>query len=327
MRKKTDRHRAVRSFAAVFWLPASHDETGVTILKYRREKFHLYPYLFILPTFILIFIFSYYAMFDGIYMSFTDYRVGHDMNFVGFANYSTLFSSDGAVFWTSFKNQVILTLFAVFHSVFWPLLTAELLFFVRNKKIATFTKSLFVVPMLVPGIVVTLIWRFLYNKNFGFNTILQKLGLTSLQHDWLNDKTTAMLCVIFMGFPFVSGLNFLIFHAGVNNIGQDLYEAAVIDGANNWQVAWRIHVPNIMGYVSVIATLALIGSLSGFGAIAATTNGGPGNASMIPAMLLYKVAFKDGKFGYASAMGTIIMIIILILTLLQRKLLNGKEED
>lgn len=299
----------------------------MTILKHRKRDSRLYPYLFILPTFILILIFSYYAMLDGVFMSFTDYRVGHAMNFIGFENYRVLCSPGGAVFWVSFKNQIILTLFAVFHAVFWPLLTAELLFFVRHKRVAAFTKSLFVVPMLVPGIVVTLIWRFLYNKNFGFNTLLQKMGLAALQRDWLNNESTAMLCVIFMGFPFVSGLNFLVFHAGVNNIGQELYEAAVIDGASNRQVAWRIHLPNILGYVSVIATLALIDSLSSFGVIAATTNGGPGTASMIPSMLLYKVAFKDGKSGYASAMGTIIMVIILVLTLLQRKLLNRKKEN
>jgi raffinose/stachyose/melibiose transport system permease protein len=128
-----------------------------------------------------------------------------------------------------------------------------------------------------------------------------------------------------MGFPFVSGMYFLIFHSAVNNVGQELYEAAVIDGATSWQVAWKIHVPNVMGYVTVIATLSLIGSLSGFGAIAATTGGGPGNATMIPAMLIYRVAFTDGRFGYASAMGTIMMIVIMVLTVLQRKLTSSKE--
>ena len=273
---------------------------------------------------ILIFVFAYYAFFRGLYNSFTDYRVMNmQTSFVGLENYKTLFGPNGAVFWKSFGNQVILTCFGVFHSIFWPLLTAELLFFVQHKRIANAIKSMFVVPMLVPGIVTTLIWRFLYNKSFGFNTLLANIGLPNLRHDWMNDTSTALFSVIFMGFPYVSGLYFLIFHSAVNNVGQELYEAAIIDGASNWQVALRIHLPNVTGYISVIATLSLIGSLSSFGAILATTGGGPGNTTMVPALLMYRVAFTDGRFGYASAMGVIIMIIILILTAIQRRLVKG----
>ena len=294
--------------------------------KGKHLPFNPYPYLFIAPTIILIAIFSYYAFFNGLYNSFTDYRVtNNETSFVGFANYITLFSQEGSVFWGSFKNQVIITLVGVFNAIFWPLLTAELLFFVRRKKIANFIKSTFVMPMLVPGIVVTLIWRFLYNKSFGFNSVLTTLGLDSLKHDWMNDKTTALFSVIFMGFPYVSGLNFLIFHAAINNIGRELYEAAVIDGATSAQVAFQIHVPNVVGYISVIATLSLIGSLSGFGSILATTNGGPGNTTMVPSLLMYRVAFTDGRFGYASAMAVIIMIVILVLTVIQRKMLKGGD--
>ena len=86
-----------------------------------------------------------------------------------------------------------------------------------------------------------------------------------------------------------------------------------------------MHIPNVMGYVSVIATLSLIGSLSGFGSILATTNGGPGNTTMVPALLMYRIAFTDGRFGYASAMAVVIMLIILILTAIQRKLVRGDD--
>lgn len=127
---------------------------------------------------------------------------------------------------------MIITVTSVLKAVFFPLLTAELLFFVRHKKVADTIKSMFVIPMLVPGIVSTLIWRFLYNKDFGFNSLLQLLGLKSWQHNWMNDEKTALLSIILMGFPFVAGLNFLIFHAAVNNVGQELYEAAKIDGAS-----------------------------------------------------------------------------------------------
>lgn len=294
--------------------------------RYDGVRFSIYPYLFIAPTMILIGIFSYYAFFNGLWNSLTDYRITNRVTeFVGFENYRTLFGPDGLVFWKSFGNQAIITAFSVINAIFWPLLTAELLFFVRRKRIANTIKSMFVMPMLVPGIVVTLIWRFLYNKSFGFNSLLNTLGLKMLTHDWMKESGTAMFSVIFMGFPFVSGLNFLIFHSAVNNVGTELYEAAVTDGANNWQVVRHVHIPNVMGYVSVIATLSLIGSLSGFGSILATTNGGPGNTTMVPALLMYRIAFTDGRFGYASAMAVVIMLIILVLTAIQRKLVKGDD--
>ena len=292
----------------------------------KKKRINWVPYLFIAPTFILILIFSYYSMGDAVVLSFMDAKVGFDYTFNGFANYARLFQD--TTFWHSFGNQAIMTFMSVFNSVFWPLLAAELLFFIRRKRVANIVKTAFVIPMLVPGIVTTLTWRYLYNNDFGFNTILKALGLDSLVHNWLNDSSTALWCIILVGFPFVSGLYFLIFHAGINNIGMELYEAAVIDGANSWQVVTRLHLPNVVGYINVIVTLSLIGSLSNFGLVAATTGGGPGNATLTPSFYMYKVAFgNSADFGYASTMGVALFVIIMALTLITRKIFAQKEVD
>ena len=213
-------------------------------------------------------------------------------------------------------------------AMYYRLLAAELLFFIRRKKIANIVKTAFVIPMLVPGIVTTLTWRYLYNNDFGFTTILKAMGLDSLTRNWLNDETTALWCVILVGFPFVSGLYFLIFHAGINNIGMELYEAAVIDGASSLQVVTKVHLPNVVSYINVIFTLSLIGSLSNFGLVAATTGGGPGNATLTPSLYMYKVAFgNSADFGYASTMGVALFVIIMIVTLLTRKIFSEKGAD
>ena len=292
----------------------------------KKKKINIVPYLFIAPTFILVFIFSYYAMGDALVLSFMDAKVGFDYSFNSFGNYIRLFQD--VTFWQSFGNQGIMTLMSVFNSVFWPLLAAELLFFIRRKKIANIVKTAFVIPMLVPGIVTTLTWRYLYNNDFGFNTILKAMGLDSLTRNWLNDETTALWCVILVGFPVVSGLYFLIFHAGINNIGMELYEAAVIDGASSLQVVTKVHLPNVVSYINVIFTLSLIGSLSNFGLVAATTGGGPGNATLTPSLYMYKVAFgNSADFGYASTMGVALFVIIMIVTLLTRKIFSEKGAD
>jgi ABC-type sugar transport system permease subunit len=289
----------------------------------KKFRTKLLPYLFIAPTFILVGIFSYYAIFNTFYTSFTDSAFGIQSEWVGWDNYRKVL--EDKMFLGSFRNQALITVTSVFNNIFFPLLAAELLFFIKRTKISTIMKSAFVLPMLVPSIVSILIWKYLYKPNMGFNSILRLFGLDSLAQNWLNDKTTALICIILVGFPFVSGMNFLIFHSGLNMVGKELYEAAIVDGATSFEVVKSIHIPNVKSSIKVVGTLSLIGSLSGFGLVAATTGGGPGYATMIPALQLYKVAFGDGNFGYASALGVILFLVIMILTMTTRLLI--KEDN
>lgn len=290
-------------------------------MKKKKEK--ILPYLFLMPTFILLAVFSYYAIGNAVVTSFTDSAFGQESDWIGLENYITVLKDE--VFLVSFRNQLILTVAAVFSSVFFPLLASELLYFIKHKKVANIIKTAFVIPMLVPQIVTILIWKFLYNPSFGFNSILQALHLDQLTHNWLNENGTALICVVLIGFPFISTMYFLIIHTGLNTIGEELHEAALMDGASSWDVVRNIHIPNLKPYIKVVVTLSLVQSLSGFGIVAASTNGGPGYSTMIPALQMYNVAFGDGDFGEASAMGVILFIVIVILTLASRKLMKGED--
>lgn len=285
-----------------------------------KKKFssRIFPYLFITPTFILLALFSYYAIFLAFKNSFTDAQFGTAATFIGLENYIALLSDE--VFLSSLLNQAILSLVFVFNNIFFPFLAAELLFFVKRKKMANIVKTAFVVPMLVPRIVTILIWKFMYNPSYGINSVLDLFGLSNLTQNWLNDPATALASVIFVGFPFVSGLYFLIFHAGLNSLGGELHEAAIVDGASDWKIAVKIHIPNMTGYIGVVALLSFLQSISDFGLVAATTNGGPGFASMIPSLQMYKVAFGSGEIGYASSMGVVIFIIMIVITLTARRI-------
>lgn len=285
------------------------------------------PYLFIAPTFIMMGIFLYLSVFVAFFSSLTDKVASPSAvtHFIGLENFKTILSD--RIFWYSFRNQGIISFFAVFNSCFFPLLSALILYYVRRKRIARIIKTAFVLPMLVPSIVTILIWKFLYNPNFGFNSILQLLHLDSLTHNWLNEETTALWCIIMLGFPFVSGMYFLLFHTGINNIDATLYDAAKVDGATTWGVIRYVQLPGIWPYVKVVATLSLISSLSGFGQVSALTNGGPGFSTMIPALYMYKVAFGDGRQGYSSALGVVLFLVIVSLTLIINRLMSGKEEQ
>ena len=282
------------------------------------------PYLFIAGTFLTLIVFMYFSVGLAFSTSLTDKMPGRETHFIGLENYKALLSDD--MFRMSFRNQAVLSLFAVFNSVFFPLLAALILYHVRHKKLSRIIKTLFVIPMLVPSIVVILIWKYLYNPNFGFNSILKLLHLGSLTQNWLNNADTALMCIILVGFPFVSGMYFLLFHTGINSISPELYDAARVDGATSMDVVRYVQIPGVWPYVKIVATLSLIGSLSGFGQVAAMTAGGPGYSTMIPALQMYKVAFGDGRHGYASALGVVLFFVIVILTLITNKVLSGKGE-
>lgn len=284
------------------------------------------PYLFIASTFIMLFVFLYLSVGVAFFTALTDKIASPaaETHFIGLQNFRTLWSDK--IFWYSFRNQAIISFFAVFNSCFFPLLAALLLYYVRRNKVSRVIKTAFVLPMLVPSIVTILIWKFLYNPNFGFNSILQLFGANSMTHNWLNEKTTALGCIILMGFPFVSGMYFLLFHTGINNIDNALYDAAKVDGATSWDIVRHIQLPGVWPYVKVVATLSLIGSLSGFGQVSALTSGGPGFETMIPALYMYNVAFGDGRQGYSSALGVVLFFVIVVLTVLTNKLMSAKGD-
>lgn len=280
--------------------------------------------MFIASTFFMMFVFLYLSVGVAFATALTD-KIARlqESNFVGLQNFKDLLNDK--IFWLSFRNQAVISLFAVVNSVFFPLLAALLLYYMKRQGTSRLIKTMFVLPMLVPSIVTILIWKFLYNPNFGFNSILNLFHLGSLAQNWLNQTDTALWAIILMGFPFVSGMYFLLFHTGINSIDSSLYDAAKVDGASSWDVVRYVQLPSVWPYVKVVATLSLIGSLSGFGQVSALTGGGPGYDTMIPALYMYKVAFGDGRQGYSSALGVVLFFIIVILTVITNKLLSAKE--
>lgn len=285
----------------------------------------LKPYLYLLPTMIFLIVFCYVELIIGLGAAFTDYRLGSEsIHFVGIDNFIRL--TQDSVFKKSLINQVFYTGFAVAFNLFFPFLAAELLSFVKNKIASSTIKMTFIIPMLIPTIVVILIWKFMYNEYFGFNSILDFLNLSDLKHNWLADTQTALTSVILIGFPFISGLYFLIYHSAINGISNEVQEAAQLDGCTGIRLIRYIHIPTIKPYIRIIFMLSMIGSLQNYGLVAATTGGGPGYDTYMLSLHMYKTAFGSYEMGYASSMGIIIIGIIVILTIVGQKFFKEKED-
>jgi len=282
-------------------------------------------YLILIPSFALLMTFNYYPAFSALYHSAFNWN-GFNLNeFVGIGNFKEMWNDP--IIRVSVLNLIKLTTAALIIALTFPLIAAELIFHLRNLKFAYFYRILFVVPMVVPGMVNLLIWKFIYDPNLGLiNQILGGLGLEDLQRAWLGDFDISLFAIIFVGFPWVSGFSLLIYLAGLQNIPPTIFDAAAIDGASGLTRIFRIDLPMITAQIKLLLILALIGVLQGFVNIMILTGGGPGNVTMVPALHMYNSGFLYGRMGYACAIGTALFVVILTLTYINLKYIRSSSE-
>ena len=275
-------------------------------------------------TFILLITFAYYPAFSAFYHSFTNWDGFRPPDWVGWRNYRYIFTST-EIFGKGFRNMFILAAWQVFRSSVFPLLGAALLYRVKSEKTAYFFRLLFVLPIVVPGLVAILVWRQLYEPNVGlFNDILVGLGMQRLA--WLNSPDTALLSLIFMGFPWIDGVGLLIYLAGFLAIPLEIIEAAIMDGAGTVRRFFSMELPLIVPQIRLIVILNVIGSFQDFGWQLLVTRGGPAGATTVPAWSMYKTAMNEGRYGVASAIGVVLFILIFTLTLINHRAIRTEVE-
>lgn len=282
-------------------------------------------YILILPTFALVGLFNYFPAGSALYHSFFNWNGANITKFIGVNNFVAL--AKDATFWLALGNMLKITVAGVVINLTFPLLAAALIFHLRALKLAYFYRVLFVIPMVVPTIVVLMIWRFIYSPNLGLlNEFLRAISLEDIARPWLGDFKIALAAIIFIGFPWISGFSTLIYLAGFQAIPTELLDAAAIDGAGTWARFTRVEMPLIMSQVKLIVILTVIGAFQGFATILVMTNGGPGQTTMVPGLYLYRNAMYYGKMGYACAIGTVLFIITMALTYINTRYLKSSVE-
>lgn len=284
----------------------------------------LQAYLFLLPTFLLIGLFSYYPAVTALYHSLTNWNGVLIANYIGFDNFQEMVRD--RVLRESIQNMLVVVVWSLLVTLTMPLLVAELIFTLRSNRVQYWYRLLFVAPIVVPFVVTLLVWRFIYDPDLGLlNSLLETLGI-SFRSRWLGDPKLALYCLLFVGFPFAAGTNVLIYLAGLQGIGESILDAAKLDGALGWRRFLNIDLPLIMGQVRLLGILAIINGIQGFGAQLVLTRGGPGYATMVPGMWMYETAFNFSRMGYASAIGTSMFVVILGLTLVIMRSVQSSTE-
>ena len=282
-------------------------------------------YLMLLPTMLLLVVFMYYPAFLGLYRSLFDWAPGLEAEFVGLGNFVQLFTKD-KVFQQSMGNMLQLSLWYVLSTIFVSLFVAILLHRMISRRLKYFYRFLSILPVIIPGIVLLMLWKFIYDATVGpLNMLLIAVGLEEWTRAWLADPNTALYAVMFRNFPWVDGVAILILLAGLQVIPTEVIESARIDGATNWRILWSVEFPLITGQIKLLTVLTIMWGVQEFTAVFAMTQGGPINKTMVPGMWMFWNAFRINKMGYASAIGVILFLLTLILTLINMKYISNQE--
>lgn len=285
-----------------------------------RKRTMLAGYLFIAPNLVSILVFVAGPVLAGLVLSFMEWDLLSTPIWVGLDNYIKMFTKDN-LFWKSLWNSIYYSILTIPVGIGISLILAILVN--RDMPGINFFKSALFLPVVSAITAIALVWKWLYNPEFGiFNYILELLGLPPL--DWLNDPRLAMPSIALMSIWKNMGYNMVILLAGLKGIPRQLYEASAIDGASGWTTFRYITVPLLTPVLFFVFVTSTIGSLQVFGEVYVMTEGGPANATMVYNYLLYQNAFVWFKMGYASALGYFLFLLILLLTLGQLRFMGQR---
>jgi raffinose/stachyose/melibiose transport system permease protein len=282
-------------------------------------------YAFMLPTLALLVTFVLVPFVWAFRTSLFQYEIGEAATWVGIANYLEYFQDPTLI--KSFLNMAFLTTFAVVVRMIVPLVVAKLIVSLPSERSRYFYRILFLVPIVVPGVAVQLIWRDLVFGEAGLlNELLRLIEKDEWVVSWFNNPRTALLTVACVGFPFVGGFEVLIYYAGLSSISEDINDAAQIDGAGGLRKFFTIDVPLVLSQLKLIVVLTIIAGVQGFENIFILTRGGPGFQTLVPGLWMYFNAFSFQRMGYACAIGVILFGLIFTLTALNMRYFRSTEE-
>ena len=276
----------------------------------------LAPYLFLLPFFLIYLVFLIYPVLAAFRLSFYESSGFGGDTFAGLANYTRLVQDTRYL--EALKNTTLYALASVFILSPLALLVAVAIrsFIVPTAAFKSFYRIIFFLPFITSFVVIALMFNLVFNNEYGLlNNALTAIGLPSL--DWLRDERVALLAIIIVAIWTYIGINALYFLAGLQNIPEEVLEAAAVDGATRLQTFWRVTLPLLRPVILFVIVQATIFSYQIFEIPFLLTQGGPSDATLTLAIYLYEVGFREFDRGYAAAIGYSMAVIAVVLATVQ----------
>ncbi len=293
--------------------------------KVNKIRMHetMVSYCFLAPALFFFVVFVLFPMGMGIFTSFFKYTM-KEFTFTGLKNYTTMFQDP--TFLKSLRNTLIIVVgsvpIVVIFSLFVSSQTYEKSAFTRS-----FFRCVFFLPVVTGTVAVTVVWKWIYDPLAGImNYILKGAGIIERNIMWLGDKKYALMAIIIILLTTAVGQPIILYIASMGNIDKSLVEAAQVDGANDFQVFWKIKWPSLLPTTLYIVVITTINSFQCFSLIQLLTSGGPNFETTTIMYYLYEKAFKLSDYGYANAMGVVLAILIGLISFIQFKAL-GKDVE
>ena len=288
---------------------------GIQKLKWQYEWM---GYLLITPALFLLVTFFLYPLISSFHLSFHKWAV-LTIKPAGLQNYQRVLHD--SVWWQALRNTIVYTLMVtppIFIFAFAFALLVD-----RKVRTVSIFRTIYFMPGVISFVAASLMWKWMYNQNFGlFNYILLKTGIISSPIGWLSSPLTAMASIVIMITWKTAGFSMVIFLAGLQSIPTQVYEAAKIDGGNFGQILRYITLPLLRPYFALALILSLLGSFLAFDHFYIMTGGGPAHATEVLITWLYRVGFSYFKLGQAAAMAFFLLLILLIITYAQLRIMK-----
>ena len=291
-------------------------------IKNRRRQEALTGYIFIFPAVVGFIIFFALPAVRGLLISFTDWNLLTPAKYVGLQNYQRLFSDPN--FWNSVQVTIKYVVFNIPLQVI--LAMALAVFMDRVFQKSAWLRNIIIIPWLLPGVVVALLWMWMLDNRLGIiNALLNAVGIPSQAFLGSVDQVIPSIALINI-WRYVGYTSILIF-AGLKTIPQQLYDAASIDGATGFQQFWRVTLPLLRPVLAFVLITHIIGSFQIFDTIAVTSGGGPVKASQVLYWYIYEFAFVRFNMGYATTIATVLFVVLVGVTMIQMRFFRANNAD
>ena len=287
---------------------------------WNRNQRLLIPYIFIAPNVVVFAVFMFLPILLAFYISLNEWTLIGFPTFVGLGNYLDML--EDSEFLRAFYNTGVYTLGTVPTSIALGLVVALGL----NRKLPgrTLLRSIFFVPVIISLVAVALIASWIFNDNYGIiNAALSAVGIGDVP--WLSSARWAMISLIIATLWIRLGFNMVIYLAALQSIPTELYDAARVDGASGWRRFRHITWPLLGPSTFLLVIINIIYSLHVFDLIYVMTGGGPGFSTTVLVQYIYQMAFTEGQMGYASAIGVVLYLLLLIFTVFQWRVTRQSE--
>ncbi len=269
-------------------------------------------FFFLLPSLIGVMLFLVFPIIASVVLSFTNWKLLGQPAFVGFANYTRLFTADPQ-FWPVLRNTLF---FTAEYLVLNIIISLGLAVWISSLKMGQrWFRVIFFLPTFTPGIAVAIVWMLIFAPDGFFDFVMSSLSIHI--PSMLTDQTLAMQAVIIVSLWAGVGYNTVLFNAALDMVPANYLEAARIDGASAWDRFWKIRLPLISPTLFFGTVMTAITSLQVFDQIYVMTRGGPGNATATLGYAIYQRGFQNFQMGYASAIAWVMFAMIMALTAFQ----------